>query len=93
LPDARGTVIRCDGEGCGVESVTGQIVLQQHRWWLREYAGWSRGQVRATQHGSGTIGHDLCPTCAVRDRAQAERRSKHTIAAVRARRQREGVQP
>lgn len=93
LPDARGTVIRCDGEGCGVESITGQTVLAFHRWWLRNHAGWSRGQVRATRTGEGTAGDDLCPACTERDRAPAERRRKHKISAVRARRQRQGAQP
>lgn len=91
LPNAMGTVVRCDG--CGAESITGQIVVTHHRWWLRTYAGWGRGQLRPTGHDQGTTGKDFCPTCAERDHASAERRRRPRITAVRARRQRMGAQP
>lgn len=77
LPNARGTVIRCDG--CGAESMTGQVYPSLHRLWLYRTQGWARGQLHPTRPVAdghcdmGTTGKDLCPTCAEQDRAAAER--------------------
>lgn len=78
LPRACGTVVTCDGEGCGVESVTGQVVAALHRQWLRS-KGWGRGSLRPTKHGPGTTGDDLCPSCLERDRAAARLRMKAPV--------------
>lgn len=79
LPRASGTVIRCDG--CGVESITGQVVIAHHRAWLYAREGWGAGQLRATrqadpERAGGTAGKDLCPTCLARDIAAVWRRAK-----------------
>lgn len=75
VPNGCGTIIACDGEGCAVTSQTGQIHPRLHRHWLRSKQGWGRGALRATKHGSGTVGDDLCPACLERDRAAVARRA------------------
>jgi len=81
LPRGQGTAIRCDGEGCGVESTTGQVIAALHRAWLYATQGWGRGQLRATrqadpERAGGTAGKDLCPSCLARDVAAVWRRAK-----------------
>lgn len=76
LPNAQGTAIRCDGEGCTVESTTGQVVIAHHRAWLISRAGWGMGGLRPTKHGAGTQRKLLCPTCLERDIAAVWRRAR-----------------
>lgn len=81
LPRAQGTAIRCDGEGCTVESITGQVIAALHRAWLYATQGWGRGQLRATRQADpersrGTAGLDLCPSCLARDTAAVWRRAR-----------------
>ena len=76
LPRASGTIIRCDGEGCGIVSTTGQTIVALHRAWLFATQGWGRGQLRPTKHGAGTQRKDLCPTCLARDVAAVWRRAR-----------------
>lgn len=76
LPRAQGTVIRCDGEGCTVESIAGLVVIASHRAWLYLTQGWGKGQLRPTKHDPGSQRKDLCPTCLERDVAAVWRRAK-----------------
>lgn len=74
LPRASGTVIRCDG--CGVESVTGQVVITHHRAWLIAREGWGMGGLHPTKHDRGSRRKLLCPACLVRDTAAVWRRAR-----------------
>jgi hypothetical protein len=76
LPNAQGTVIRCDGEGCTVESITGQVIIAHHRAWLIAREGWGMGGLRATKHGAGTQRKLLCPSCLAIDAAAVWRRAR-----------------
>lgn len=93
LPNARGTVIACDGEGCGVVSQTGQVYIALHWMWLRVHAGWGRGSLRPTKHGSGTTGLRLCSSCLAVDQAAAERRRRPKFRAIRRQRAAAGAAP
>jgi len=78
LPRGCGTVVWCDGEGCDSVSYSGQIHPRLHRHWLRtrREARWGRGALRATKHGLGTCGDDLCPVHLKQDRTAVERRAR-----------------